>query len=471
MTLTKQLDVNFIDPNFIFEDRLDAHYYSNKFHEVEKKIKLAPYAVKKFSEIAKKIKCGPFGSSVLAENYDETGIIMVRPLNLKNVLLSNENLVRFPEKALGSNFPTFKHDDLLFARVGMPSCSIIPKTFESVTISPNIIAAELIDNIDAYYIATFMNTPFGLLQIERRFKAVSQPTVSTEELKTLDIFLPDFKYQKYIGDKVRKAEQLREEINRVVKEVESLFYNYTLLKEKTDDTKDATKEFGVFVEPKNILNLLGPEVYKSDYVENQNMITALNNYVNFEECYEYIVNGVDSRNYINDIGTPYYKVAAIDMYGIKEASVDYVDVFIDSINTKQKIEDGDLLITRKGSFGISMGVQARDMVGIISSEVFKVRLKNGWDADYLAYFLNSNYGQKQFLQFATGSTMKGISQQNIVEILIPKIEYYKQQEIGFLVRSIKDMYYQSRELIQQAKNDVESLIEGTFDEAIVKKTE
>lgn len=465
------MQINWITNEFM-TDRFDCEYYDFSTIEIIEKIKNLPHKYLKNFVVNKRSE-PPIHSSMYTDKNN--GVPIIRFANFDDFEYNlSENVIYINKKFLAEEkIKDFilKPNTVVFGLVGDVGHAFIPGKSIPTALTYRRVAQLELEGIDEYYICTFLNTQYGKKQFDKFTTGVIQRQLRLED--SIEIVIPHFSnsIQSYIGNKVRKAEQLRDEIKLLKKDVQKLFYNYTLLGWENDITKDLTKEYGVFVDPRNVGSLLGAEVYRSDYVENQNKIRSLSSYVNFDDCYEYIVNGVDSRNYTNEQGTAYYKVAAIDMYGIKDRSVDFIEMSIDSINTKQKIEEGDLLITRKGSFGISMGVQARDTEGIISSEVFKVRLKNGWDADYLAYFLNSNYGQKQFLQFATGSTMKGISQQNIVEILIPKIEYYKQQEIGSLVRSIKDMYYQSRELIHQAKNDVESLIEGTFDESIVKKTE
>lgn len=241
-------DAKYVNTSYI-ADRLDANYYSDKYLVIEQQIKNSGYKVVKYHDICDVIKCGPFGSSVLAENYNDTGIIMIRPLNLKEVLLSEDELVRFPEESLGTDFPVFEAGDILFARVGTPSCSIIPNSIEKVTISPNIIASKLKKTINKYYVALFLNTDYGLNQLERRFKAVSQPTISTDEIKTIDIVLPNVHIQNYIGNKIRKAEELREEAKRLKDEAESLLS----LVLKLDEFKyESTKSWVVnaeFLEP------------------------------------------------------------------------------------------------------------------------------------------------------------------------------------------------------------------------------
>ncbi|WGG46469.1 restriction endonuclease subunit S [Rossellomorea sp. DA94] len=458
-----------VNESFIDIDRIDPIFYKTNIMDLVTKIE-GKFKVDYAENLFKVITDGDHGK----RDYVDEGVPFYTAINVQEEGFNSETHLFITEKYEESlKRARLSPNSLLIVKTGVgtgKSC-VIGENISYGNISADVgILKEPSNIIDPYFISVFMNSKSGREYILRSSYGSTRNRLTIAELKRLKLPIPSLDIQNYIGNKVRKAEQLREEAKRLRTEVKEMFYDYTLLDREKDTSQDSiensTNEWGMFVETRNITNLLGAEVYKSDYVENQNTIRSLNSYVNFDDCFEYIVNGVDIRNY-RDNATAYYKVAAIDMFGVKEGSVDFVDISIDSINAKQRIKEGDLLITRKGSFGISMGVQTRDTNGIISSEVFKVRLKSGWDADYLAYFLNSRYGQKQFLQFATGSTMKGISQQNIVEIVVPKIKYHKQQEIGLLVRNIKDLYYQSKELIQQAKNDIEYLIEDTWDETLI----
>lgn len=467
MTLTNQIDANFINTDFIFEDRLDAHYYSNKFHDVEKKIKSSPFEVKKFIDVAKKIKCGPFGSSVLAENYDETGIIMVRPLNLKNVLLSNEDLVRFPEDALGNKSPIFKHKDLLFARVGMPSCSIIPKTFENVTISPNIIAAELTENDDPYYIATFMNTSYGLLQIERRFKAVSQPTVSTEELKTLAVPLPDFKYQRYIGDKIRKAEKLRKEANLIRQEAINIFNEQLNLKEFK-----SKNSLSWYVEDALLEPYLNVQYYNKEYLEFQKHLKKRGiKVVHLSSVLERIIkNSSPDTSERSEFGIPSLIVSDIDPYKIEitNSKIRVNSAYYDRLVSDQLIEN-DVLFTTAGPPLGEACLVVKDMLPLLSgAHVAALRTNNKVTAGYLTVVLNSIVGQLEVEKHSYGIRQQYIFGEQLRKFLIPMLDMHLQEEIHEKISYSIESEIKSNMLIDSAKKDVESLLEGSFDESCIK---
>lgn len=62
----------------------------------------------------------------------------------------------------------------------------------------------------------------------------------------------------------------------------------------------------------------------------------------------------------------------------------------------------------------------------------------------------------------TGSVVPKVTSENLKKLLVPKINYEVQKSIGDKIREAKHKEQKSRALIEQAKQDVENLIEGNF---------
>ena len=162
--------------------RLDASFFEKKFIDIRKNISEWP----RLEVYAKAIVCGPFGSNLLNENYVEHGIPMIRPFNLRKarvdsgeVALLNESFVK------DAGLKIFRHGTVMFARVGEIGAGV--SLYEKSTISPNIIAAELLDTLNPYFLSIFANTKFGRIQLEAGIKAVAQPTISTDSIRALRV--------------------------------------------------------------------------------------------------------------------------------------------------------------------------------------------------------------------------------------------------------------------------------------------
>jgi len=185
--LLEGLEVSVIPLNLIKSSdkdlfRIEAEYF-NKRHLVLQ-AKLSDYQTIK--DKATQITCGPFGSNLLDTLYKNKGIIVVRPFNLKNCKVEDENLVYIDEKSLADNgLRIFKKGTLFFSRVGDIKVGILDK--ERATISPNIIALETDDVVFAKLLTIFFQCKFGLAQIERQLKISAQPTISTKIIGELKV--------------------------------------------------------------------------------------------------------------------------------------------------------------------------------------------------------------------------------------------------------------------------------------------
>jgi len=181
--------------------RIDAEYYQPNYLRLESKLKA--YKTEVLGKLVKEIRCGPFGSTILANTYEEKGIIVARPFNIKNFSLECENLVYIDEEdCLRKNLKFYSEGDVFFSRVGDMRCGVVPNFNQKITISPNIIAVKIDrSKLNPYYATVFFNSKYGFPQIERAVKVVAQPTISTDLIKNLKIVLFNKNFQSLIESK------------------------------------------------------------------------------------------------------------------------------------------------------------------------------------------------------------------------------------------------------------------------------
>jgi hypothetical protein len=163
-------------------ERLDASFFEKRFIEIRQRAS----AWDRLDAHAKSVVCGPFGSNLLNENYVEHGIPMVRPFNLRDGRTDRGEIALLEESFVKhAGLKVFARGAVLFARVGEIGAGV--NLSDQVTISPNIIAAELRESIDPYFVGVFANTKYGRVQLEAGTKAVAQPTISTESIRALRV--------------------------------------------------------------------------------------------------------------------------------------------------------------------------------------------------------------------------------------------------------------------------------------------
>lgn len=98
-------------------------------------------------------------------------------------------------------------------------------------------------------------------------------------------------------------------------------------------------------------------------------------------------------------------------------------------NTSEKIsqllEDGDILITRKGATvgKMNMFFDLYHIPAFVNEDIKVLRIKGKIvDKVFAGMFLNSNYGQIQMLNLASRGTKQGLTNENILDVCIPNFD-------------------------------------------------
>lgn len=154
------------------------------------------------------------------------------------------------------------------------------------------------------------------------------------------------------------------------------------------------------------------------------------NYVPLSSLFPKVMNGFDFRGF-SENGRRYLRVA-----NIKPNYFDLDDVKLISdfeISKDIHLKEGDILLTRKGSYGISC-VVSKEMEGsIISSEIFLLRKTPKINSYFLSIWFNSAPAQKLFQRIKTGAIMGHISQEALKEFLVPLPDRVIQDQIVALM--------------------------------------
>lgn len=140
--------------------------------------------------------------------------------------------------------------------------------------------------INIYYLVSFFRSSYGYLQVIRNEKGSSGQThLYHFDIAEILIPIPSLEIQKYIGDKVRKAEELRDEANNLnllceneIKKVLNLsegegHYNNNAGNKSLEYNDYPIKNY---VNPRNISNRLDPQSYHPELYENLEKIKKLN---------------------------------------------------------------------------------------------------------------------------------------------------------------------------------------------------
>lgn len=193
------------------------------------------------------------------------------------------------------------------------------------------------------------------------------------------------------------------------------------------------------------------QYYKNDF---KNVLDKINSskykVVFFKDIIKSINNGYDFRDY-KEIGTPYIKVANLKMGGFDFKRIQYIDFNSDSITKNIQLKQNNLLLTRKGTFGIAMSLN-QNYDYVISSELFYIVLnQEKIISKFLEIYLNSELGQQQFLRVSIGAIMGSLSQEAVkkAKIILPNLN---------IQQKIINYYHSAYSLKQQKEAEAEELL-------------
>lgn len=173
---------------------------------------------------------------------------------------------------------------------------------------------------------------------------------------------------------------------------------------------------------------------------------------------EQITNGIDLREY-KDTGTPYLRGVDVKRCQVNMLTPKLVNFPLNEIPEKIKLESGDVVITRKGTAGVTTIISEDCKDIIIGTEIIKVRLKK--DAkitpEYFYTLLNSKIGILQVNSKLTGSISRGINHPSLKTIKIPTLSENEHKKIDEWVKEAKIKHNKASKLIEEARERLLSL--------------
>ncbi len=174
-----------------------------------------------------------------------------------------------------------------------------------------------------------------------------------------------------------------------------------------------------------------------------------------------INNGIDCRDFIEG-GLPYAKVAEIKPFIVDLARAQTVPV--DAVPDRGLVRQGDVLLTRKGTFGVAALVETNTKFAI-SSEVFRIEIdRTKVLGEYLVAMLNSSICQEQFDRQKIGAIMGSLTQASLRRIRLPLPPLAKQREIQTVVERIRTeaavLLDKANIELENAKQKIEAILLG-----------
>lgn len=429
--------------------RLDAEYYRPEYLQFFES--LSKNKTVALGSISEKITQGP--NPVFIEN----GKICLNGRNVKNhrVDKENPNYVSDDEFKRFQNFKVQKKDILITLK-GLGSIGKTGYVFGGIDaiFSRDIGLIRIKENSEFLY--AFLISKYGAFQIERATTGgTGQLTLATNYIKQFQIPLFDSAATLQIVSLIQESE--KQNINSIN------FYN--------EAENLLLDELGLM--DSQTLDDLAFEVNFSE-VENASRMDA--DY--FHPKYNALISKIKNKNclifsdLIKDYSTGYtfksenYQENGIPLIRINNIKKGYLDLTDTAyltekdhlLSPKDIAKTGDIVLSMSGTVGACALIPPDISKSSINQRILRFRSKNIND-DYLVLLLNSVVGQYQLERIGTGGVQTNISYNDIRNILIPILPQPIQEKISDLVIKSHEARKKSKELLEEAKRNVETMIE------------
>jgi len=162
-----------------------------------------------------------------------------------------------------------------------------------------------------------------------------------------------------------------------------------------------------------------------------------------------------------DEGKLFIRVSSLSKNGLEDKDQKYLsDELYQKLKKNYEPKVDEILLTKDATPGTAYVVK-EPIEGIVSSGILRLKLKNEKvENEYLALCLNSVIGQMQAERDGGGSIITHWRPEQIKSILIPVLPKSTQQKIADLVQKSHETRSKAKQLLEQARQSIESLIEG-----------
>ncbi len=258
---------------------------------------------------------------------------------------------------------------------------------------------------------------------------------------------------------------MREEAKRLKKEAEEII-NESLNIKHLDLLYKGSKVKFVWTSTDILTDRTDANYYEQKYVETINHIKKNSKkYVTLNSIIDSIYTGKK----------PMYDEKGTEAYFVQSGNVSSNFLEIDNkvkvdLSKYNQALFGDLLIAKDGETIGKIAINFTNEIIIINEHTYCVRLKEKYKfySAYIYYLLINDYINPLIRREATGSAQKGLNFSFAENIIIPIFEEDVIMNLYNLELRRCNNIYKSKQLIQEAKQDVEGLIEGNFDMSKVK---
>ncbi|EFJ6258611.1 restriction endonuclease subunit S [Escherichia coli] len=449
------MDKFFRTNSSILVERLDPNFYQPSLVENDKLIKS-----KGWVELQSLYEASGIGNTSAVERYYSEAADSIPYISGKVIKSFNIDLDECQRISLDSHKneltkSALKPTDVLVIRKGdMGNACVVPSEVNEANCSSEVIYLKMKASSDPYYLVSYLNCDQGQKAFKRLGRGTIIPGVSLLDVPRLPIPKVSEFVQKYIGDKVRQAEQLRAWAKLLRTSVDAHLNSLNLPINEPPALLNR-------VSAQTMEDRLDPRPYRTHYLCLVREIEKLP-HDSISTLVE-LASGcpVSSNDFLENSGIPLVRIRNIgfdDFIGL-DTGVSQ-DVYQDA--TKYQAKDKMIVVGMDGIFRSQFFI-SDELPMLVNQRVAMLSPQN-IRGELLTHWLNRPEGQMQLNQWAVKTTVEHTSLSDIGRVLIPRLNKSLENKLADYLLNARLAYRYAKFLTQVAKTLVEALIEGQLTE-------
>ena len=463
------LTYSWVPPKLLLS-RLDGNFNHPKAIETRRRV-ASTLESRTFREVCNRIVCGPFGSALVSgEHSDRGSVVLVQPTDISDDLFALEPGWRIDEATrLEKDLDLYAPGTLLFARVGQyPHCGVLPERVRAATISSSMIAAEVAPPADPYFFNAFFRCNFGSALLFAAQKITAQPTIGTEELGDTIVPYPSSAVQRAIGNKMRKAERLREMMATALASGCALLTG--MLGRRLPRVGVGSDGNVTWVPPSLVESRIDCNYNNREATEARDRVLAYPTTQSLRKMSQKITCGPFGSTLTSDEHDESGEVVLVqptDISGTFFAHTPGWRITQKILKEKglKEYPAGVLLFARVGIYPHCGVLPTRIRCATISSSMIAVLLNKDQDPYFYSLFFKSDVGLALLYAIQKTTAQPTISTEELSTIRVPVPPPEEQAVIGAKMRESESYHNSQISYLHAARADVEALITGTLDES------
>ncbi len=193
--------------------KMFVEFHLPKYRKLIDRLHRGPYPVRTLHDVSVRMFDGPFGSDRKVDMYQDSGVPYVRVKDVLPEGIDTQGLAYIrPEKHKELKRSRTVSGNLLITIAGrLGTAAVFPDSLGEGNITGHVVGIELPDDVNPYYVASFVNSPLGQFQVVRLGQRTTRPELNLVEVGQILIPLPPRPVQDCIARVMQEAYSDRRE--------------------------------------------------------------------------------------------------------------------------------------------------------------------------------------------------------------------------------------------------------------------